>query len=73
MSFPRTFEEYKQLEAEGKTVVYHETRDEVPPGDGWELWSWRKFPGEPAKDRVIWRRVMSLDEAAEWEAAREGV
>lgn len=56
---PMTAEEFAALEADGKTVVYAETLNEVPPGPEWQSAGRRVTPDESV---FVWWRIALIDE-----------
>ena len=61
-----TEEYFANLATQGLTVVYRETAENQSPGQGWELWSTRR-DGENNILAYCWRKVVTLEEAAQFD------
>ena len=59
--------DFKQLENEGKTVIYKETESNEHI-DGWELWGVAKTP---EKELFVWRKIVTFEEAEQFYSEQE--
>lgn len=53
--------DFKELERQGKTVIYMESTDKLTNTD-WELWGERKTPDEHV---YVYRKIVTFEEAEE--------
>jgi len=55
--------DFKQLEIQGKTVIYIETESEIN-NEGWELWGKRVTE---EREVFVYRKIVTLEEAEQYD------
>lgn len=58
--------DFEQLKKDGKTVIYKETKENEQPS-GWEFWSEANLPD---KHLYVWRKIVTFEEAKQYEFER---
>lgn len=59
--------DFKQLEKDGKTVIYKETETELSKTD-WKLWGKRKTEEE---EFYVYRKIVTFEEAEQYNLENE--
>lgn len=67
MSVHTTSIDFKELEQQGKTVIYKETEAEINESD-WEFWGKRKTEDEEV---FVYRKIVTFEEAEQYELESE--
>lgn len=60
--------DFEQLKKEGKTIIYKETETNEQP-QGWEYWGKRQTPDETV---YVWRKIVTIEEAEQYELENMG-
>lgn len=59
--------DFKELEKQGKTVIYKESETELSDAD-WSFWGKRKTEDE---DVFVYRKIVTFEEAEQYELENE--
>ena len=71
MDFPKTAEDFKHLNKQGKDVVYWETNNEDAEPDYDGYWSFHSTKRLPDGSVYNWAAIMTFEEAEQYAIERE--